>query len=350
MKILVVQQKMIGDVLTSSILFEALREKYPKAQLDYVINTHTHAVVEHNPYIDNFVFITPEIEKSKLKFYRFLKTIKKEKYDIVIDVYGKLGTALISAFTAAKTKIAYHKKYTAFVFSHTVQRLKKPQHNASLAIENRLKLLEPLDITFKNRVPQIYLKPQEISNAKKYLERSKIKDSKPLFMISVLGSSPIKTYPAKYMAELLDSLVANTKDAQILFNYIPKQKTEAKAIFDYCLPETKKHIFFDVFGKSLREFLAITQQCDALIGNEGGANNMAKALNIPTFTIFSPYLNKANWYSKNEPGHNIAIHLSDYIPYGETDKNEAKKDPEMFYLKLKPEFIEPELKKFLSNL
>ena len=341
---------MIGDVLTSSILFEALREKYPEAQLDYVINAHTYAVVKHNPYIDNFVFITPEIEKSKLKFYRFLKTIKKEKYDIVIDVYGKIGTALISAFTAAKTKIAYHKKYTAFVFSHTVQRLKKPHHNASLAIENRLKLLEPLDITFKNRVPQIYLKPQEISNAKKYLESSNIQDNKPLFMISVLGSSTIKTYPAKYMAELLDSLVANTKDAQILFNYIPKQKTEAKAIFDYCLPETKKHIFFDVFGKSLREFLAITKQCDALIGNEGGANNMAKALNIPTFTVFSPYLNKANWYSKNEPGHNIAIHLSDYIPYGETDKNEAKKDPEKYYLKLKPEFIKPELKNFLSNL
>ncbi|WP_055445435.1 glycosyltransferase family 9 protein [Lacinutrix himadriensis] len=350
MKILVVQQKMIGDVLTSSILFEALRAKYPDAQLDYVINSHTYAVVENNPFIDNFVFITPEMEKSKRSFYRFLKTLKKEKYDVVIDVYGKLSSTLISKFTSAKTKIAYHKKHTAFVFTHPIKRLKKPENNASLAIENRLKLLEPLAIPFKNTTPKIYLKPEEITNAKTYLETANIQSNQPLFMISVLGSSPIKTYPAKYMAALLDSLVANKKDAQILFNYIPKQKEEAKAIYDYCLAETQKHIYFDVFGKSLRAFLAITQQCDALIGNEGGANNMAKALSIPTFTIFSPYLNKANWFSENEPGNNVAIHVSDYIPYNETDKAEAKKDPEKYYLKLKPEFIKPELKTFLSTL
>lgn len=350
MKILVVQQKMIGDVLTSSILFEALRAKYPDGQLDYVINSHTYAVVENNPFIDNFIFITPEMEKSKIAFYRFLKTLKKKKYDVVIDVYGKLSSTLISRFTSAKIKIAYYKKHTAFVLTHPISRIKKPENNASLAIENRLRLLEPLGIPFKNRVPKIYLKLKEITSAKKYLETSQIQSSKPLYMISVLGSSAIKTYPAKYMAILLDTLVEHKKDAQILFNYIPKQEEEAKAVYDYCLAETQKHIYFNVFGKSLREFLAITQQCDALIGNEGGANNMAKALNIPTFTIFSPYLNKANWFSENEPGNNVAIHLSDYISYNETDKAEAKKNPESYYLKLKPEFIKPALKKFLSNL
>lgn len=350
MKILVVQQKMIGDVLTSSILFEALREKYPDAQLDYVINSHTYAVVENNPFIDNFLFISPEIEKSKIKFYSFLKALKKEKYDVVIDVYGKLSSTLITKFTSAKTKIAYYKKHTAFVFSHPIKRLKKPKNNASLAIENRLKLLEPLDISFKNRIPKIYLKPEEITNAKQYLETTKIQSKKPLFMISVLGSSAIKTYPAKYMAALLDSIVETNKEAQILFNYIPKQKQEAQEIFDFCLVETQNHIYFNVFGKSLRAFLAITQQCDALIGNEGGANNMAKALNIPTFTIFSPYLNKTNWFSENEPGNNVAIHLSDYIEYNEKDITEAKINPEKYYLKLKPEFIKPALKNFISNL
>ena len=49
MKILVIQQKMIGDVLTSSILFEVLRAKYPNAQLDYLVNSHTLPVIENNP-------------------------------------------------------------------------------------------------------------------------------------------------------------------------------------------------------------------------------------------------------------------------------------------------------------
>jgi len=41
MKILVIQQKMIGDVLTSSILFEALRTQYKEATLHYLINENT---------------------------------------------------------------------------------------------------------------------------------------------------------------------------------------------------------------------------------------------------------------------------------------------------------------------
>jgi heptosyltransferase-2 len=350
MKVLIIQQKMIGDVLTTSILFEALKAKYPKAELHYVINSHTFPVVENNPFIDKFIFITPEIEDSKLKFYNFLKALKKEEYDAVVDVYGKLSSTFIALFSKAKTKIAYHKKHTAFVFSVTIKRLKRPENNSSLAIENRMRLIEPLGVSFKNFSPNIYLKDQEILIAKLYLEDSKINLDKPLFMISVLGSNPIKTYPARYMSKLLDHIVETNTNAQLLFNYIPKQKEEAKTVFDSCLPKTQKHIFFDVFGKSLREFLAITSHCNALIGNEGGANNMAKALNIATFTIFSPYLNKQNWFGENENTKHVAVHLSDFVSYNNTDLKKAKKQPKPYYLKFKPEFIIPKLKPFINQL
>ena len=349
MKILVIQQKMIGDVLTTSILFEALKAQYPKAELHYVINTHTFPVVENNPFIDKFIFITPEIEHNKLKFYAFLKLISKENYDAVIDVYGKLSSALISMFAKSKIKSAYYKKHTSFIYSHTIKRLKTPQNNASLAIENRMRLLEPLEVSFKNLNPKIYLTDEEILNAKLLLSEANINLNKPLFMVSVLGSSNSKTYPAHYMATLLNVIVETNTNAQLLFNYIPKQKEDAKAIFDSCLPETQKHIFFNVFGKNLREFLAITSHCNALIGNEGGANNMAKALNIATFTIFSPYLNKQNWFGENENNKHVAVHLSDFVSYNKTDLKEAKKQPKPYYLKLKPEFITPKLKAFINQ-
>ena len=37
MKILVIQQKMIGDVLVSSLLCNNLRKAYPSAQIDYMV-------------------------------------------------------------------------------------------------------------------------------------------------------------------------------------------------------------------------------------------------------------------------------------------------------------------------
>jgi len=348
MKILVIQQKMIGDVLTTSILFEALKQKYPISELHYAINSHTYPVVENNPFIDRFVFISPEMEKNKLKFFSFLKTIKKERYDVVIDVYNKISSNLISLFSNAKNKISYHKKYTSFIYDCSIKRLKQPENNASLAIENRFKLLESLEIEYTNILPKVYLTKKEVEGSKHFLEAHNIMIGNPLFMISVLGSSKKKTYPLQYMAALIDK-IADVEDSQILFNYLPNQKEHAKQVFDSCKPDTKKQIFLNVFGKSLREFLAITYHCKALIGNEGGATNMAKAMQIPTFTIFSPYLNKKNWFGENETKKHVALHLSDFISYSEKDLSNAKESPETYYLKFKPKFIIPYLKAFLSN-
>jgi len=350
MKILIIQQKMIGDVLTSSILFEALREKYPDAQLDYLINSHTFPVVQENPFINHFVFITPEIENSKLKFYKFLKYIKHQKYDVVIDVYGKISSNLISVFSDAKIRIAYYKKHTSFLYSHTLKRSKKPSSNVSLAIENRLRLLKFLHIDFKTYKPKITLLESEKKTAKLYLQNNGIVFSKPLYMISVLGSNPNKTYPFKYMSKVLDIIIQNKPNAQILFNYIPKQAEDARAILEACKPKTKQQIYFNVFGKNLRDFLAITSFCKAMIGNEGGAINMAKALDIKTFTIFSPGLNKQNWFGHEETNKHIAIHLADYINLEDKDYISAKANPKEAYLKLKPAFFIDELNLFINNL
>ena len=55
MKILVIQQKMIGDVLVSSILCENLRIAYPNAQIDYLIYDTTKSVLDGANYIDNLI-------------------------------------------------------------------------------------------------------------------------------------------------------------------------------------------------------------------------------------------------------------------------------------------------------
>ncbi|MEP5936492.1 MAG: glycosyltransferase family 9 protein, partial [Winogradskyella arenosi] len=154
------------------------------------------------------------------------------------------------------------------------------------------------------------------------------------------------------MAKVIDHLVVEQPESQILFNYIPKQEAEAKAILDLCTAETKKRIYFKVFGKSLRDFLAITAHCDALIGNEGGAINMAKALNIPTFTIFSPWIKKEAWNMFDDGKNHVSVHLKDYneAPYSEIKHPKVLKSKAAeLYLEFKPAYFEAALKTFLKR-
>lgn len=342
---------MIGDVLTTSILFEALKERYPNSELHYVINSHTYPVVENNPFIDKFIFVTPEMEKSKGKFYDLLIYIKKKQFDTVVDVYGKTSSNLMSLICGASTKISEKKWYTKWLYNHTFTNYKSTKSIAGLAIENRLQLLKPLDIdSSKIYKPKIYLTKKEIENAELFLKSSDIDLQKPLYMISVLGSGESKTYPFNYMAQVLDSIVEVKKDAQILFNYIPKQEEDAKSILKLCKDKTQSRIYFNVFGKSLREFLSITHHCTALIGNEGGATNMAKALNIPTFTIFSPWIKKDAWNSFEDDKQNVSVHLNDFQPEHYKSINHPKelKDKALeLYQKFNPELFEEILKNYL---
>lgn len=340
---------MIGDVLTSSILFEALRLKYPNAALHYLINQHTFPVVQNNPFIDHFIFFTPEMEKSKLKLFNLAKTIRKRKFDIVIDAYSKLSSNLISTLSGANIKISKYKSYSSFIYTHPITYKNESTSVAGLAIENRLQLLEPIDISLSKNIikPKIYVTDSEKEKAKQLLTESSINLSKPIFMMSVLGSGKDKTYPLDYMAHVIDFVVEQTQ-AQILFNYIPKQKEEAEAVLNLCKPDTQNHIYMSVFGNNLREFLALTSYCDALIGNEGGAVNMAKALNIPTFTIFSPWIEKKTWASF-EDEKNTSVHLKDYKPKFFRNQ-EVKKEALTLYKEFKPSYFSEALKTFLNTI
>jgi len=338
---------MIGDVLTSSILFEALRKQFPKAELHYLINTHTYPVVQNNPDIDRFILYSKEHSFGKLA-----KEIKAENYNVVIDVLSNIKTAILTGVSGAKIRISYDKVYTRPVSTDVFSRNMEAKTIAGSAIEKRLRLLSAISNDFPAEIkPKIYLKENEILEAKNTLKASKIDFDKTLFMIGALGSNEKKTYPLPFFAKVLDHIVKETQ-ANLLLNYIPNQKVQVKKLFDFCNAATQKNIFLNIYGNSLREFLALTYHCDALIGNEGGAINMAKALEVPTFSIFSPSLNKDNWNIYEDGIKNVSVHLKDFQPhfFNSSQYKFTEQKNVALYQKLNPELFKLKLNEFFKNL
>jgi heptosyltransferase-2 len=189
----------------------------------------------------------------------------------------------------------------------------------------------------------------ETAFAKAQLKKHQISNKKPLYMIGILGSSEDKTYPLSALAKVLDALILKT-NSQLLFNYMPKQVDDVATLYGLCQPKTQENIKVALYGKSLREFMALTQECDALIGNEGGAVNMAKALNIPTFAIFSPWIRKAAW-ALYENEQNMAVHLQDIQPelYKDTPLKTLKKEVDRHYKALDSGHVIAQLDLFLQK-
>lgn len=351
MKILVIQQKMIGDVLVSSIICNNLRTAYPNAQIDYLVYASTTPVLEGNPSIDNIILFEEKHRKSKSELAKLVFEIRAKKYDLLIDAYSKLESWTISLFSGAKRKISYKKPGRNFLYTDNVPFAPFPKTNLGLAIERRLSLLEPLDLKIEiDPIPKLFVSEKENQEALALLEKHNVRKDRKTIMISLLGSEKLKTYPLEFMSKVVD-FVADNANVNILFNYFPKQIEEAKTVFNACKPSTQEKIYFDLLGGDLRSFIALMNQCDVIIGNDGGAINMAKALEKPSFIIFSPWIEKKIWATFEDGIHHLSVHLKDYRAdlFEQKTEKMLKKEALSLYQEFKPEFFKDKIESFLKK-
>lgn len=134
MKILVIQQKRINNMLTSTIICNNLRTKHPDAIIDYMCYPNSVVVLKENPNIDNIIPLENKIRKSYPKLLQFIFQTKKKKYDAVIDVYCKLETNLITLFSGAKYKVSYKKWYLPVFYNYSYERFDAMKSEHGLAI------------------------------------------------------------------------------------------------------------------------------------------------------------------------------------------------------------------------
>ena len=80
---------------------------------------------------------------------------------------------------------------------------------------------------------------------------------------------------------------------------------------------------------------------------------MAKALSIPTFTIFSPWIKKEAWNMFDDGKKHVSVHLKDFdknIYQNVNHPKELKDRTKEVYKNFKPTYFEKLLKDFLNRL
>ncbi len=351
-KILVIQQKMIGDVLMSTLICKNLKRWNSSIHIDFIANRHTLDVIRNNPYIDEVVVFEDRFKKDKWGFFKFLRYNRKKKYDYIIDAYGKLESLLICLLVPAQHKIGFKKIYTSFFYSHAVKKKKVQEDSLQLSIKNRFQLLEPIMGDFpKNSQVEIHLTSEEIGLSREQMHAVLGKGNQAI-MVSAMGSSKNKTYPFEYMAQLME-IAFLTTNLPFILNYRPDQEEQIDALVDQLQPATKKAVMKSLTPNSLRDYMAKAYHCIAVVGNEGGAINIAKGLNKPTFAIFSPLIDPSGWHTEI-PNKCMAVNLKafffDAIDY--SDHRKLAKDPAKvleLYKMLKPDLFEKKWTDFLKS-
>jgi heptosyltransferase-2 len=349
-KILIIQNKRIGDVLISSVIANNYKAKFPESEVHFMAYDFTHGVISNNPNIDKIITINDKELKKIPVLFQLIRQIRKEKYDIIFDPYSKTQSKLICKFSGALQTIGHksRKKIGNWgYYTNPVTISKEKNKICGKAIEDRIHLLSKAgDFEPIAYEPKIFLTKEE----KKEIRLGKY-TSKKVVVLGILGSTPQKSMPYNYVAEIVD-FIASNYDVNLLFNYAPHQKEEAQKIYEMC--NNKSNIILDIYASSIRDFVKLMNQSAILVSNEGGTVHIAKALNKPTFTIFSPYVNKDHWASFEDGILHHSVHLLEMKPdlfdsFTFEERKKIEKNPDELYNQLTPELILPELEVFLKN-
>lgn len=348
-KILIIKNKRIGDVLLASIVANNLKMIYPDAQITFLCYDYAAPVLENNPNIDALIIANNTQLKKVENLMKLGMAIRKQKFDLVVDLYVKLQSQILSIYSGSPERIAFKKKVLPFSYTHQIALLKSGNSPYGKAIDDRVNILRYFDDKIDFDIyPKIFLTPEEIQNAKDIYSKHKVDLTKKTIMLGVLGSDPSKSLPLNYVADLLNFITQNY-DVNILFNYIPSQKPLVDQLLKLVTDQSK--IYSELLGKNIRAFMILMTQADLLIANEGGAVHIAKALDKPTFTIYSPYVNKEVWATFENEAKHKSVHLKECKPeiFNTLSKKQLKESSQKLYEKFTPDLILPQLEAFLNS-
>ncbi len=119
MKVLIIQTAFIGDVILATPVISELHRCQPGFTIDVLVRKGNESLLENFSGIRSVLVWDKRNSKTKQLLSTLFK-IRKEKYDIVINLQRFASTGLLTALSSAKTRIGFDKNPFAFAFSKAI--------------------------------------------------------------------------------------------------------------------------------------------------------------------------------------------------------------------------------------
>ena len=298
MKILLIKQTSLGDLIHSTLAVEAIKKQYPEAEIHFMVDRACAFAVENNPHIDQFFYYDQQkhfkrLKKNFLSVFSImgeilseLRKIRRHKYDIAIDLQGIERSVFYLYFCKAKKKFVKGKK----PFLKGFKNANKDDH----AIAELKGTLSLAGIDCKRSFPKIYLhEPSVKSLDEKLPEAFKTAASdkdKKLCVISPYTSWETKDVPVKNWLSAAD-LITKKEEGYFIFCATPDKKDELQKELDTHLPQfpaLKDKVLNFAGETNIQELLALISKSDLVMASEGATGHMASALDTPLCVVFGP--------------------------------------------------------------
>mgnify|MGYP003393251197 CR=1 FL=1 len=279
-KILIRGTNWIGDAVLTMPAVNAVRKRFPDAEISILVKPWVAELFENSPDIDRIIIYDDKKYSRLCGKRKLISDLKKYKFDMAILFQNAFEAAFLTYFAGIPIRYGYNTDGRGMLLTHKIvlsdETLNKHQ------VWYYLDLLRPLGINIEKPELSLKIGNKDKAAALNILKKNRIKKGD-----LIIGINPGASYghakrwfPDRY-AKLADRLIERHAANIILFG----SKDDKEVANE--IASLSSHKLINLAGKtSLSEAIALIERSRLFITNDSGLMHIAAALNVPVIAIF----------------------------------------------------------------
>ena len=283
-KILVRATNWVGDGVMSLPALEALRTRYPSAEIVLVAKPWVSQIYDHHPAVNRIIIYDAAGEhRGPQGFAKLVGQIRSEHFDMAVLFQNAFHAAWMAWRARIPVRIGYGLEGRGVLLTNSVPvpspALYGHQSNYYLQLLFRAGLMERIEPVKRIR---LNLESSEKTWAARELKSLGL--GGPRFLVALTPGAafgPAKRWLMERYADLADRLIGALNADVLIFGSSSERPLAEEIAHDM------NHTPTIMAGETtLREFMALLVQCRLVITNDSGPMHLAAALGLPVVAVF----------------------------------------------------------------
>lgn len=279
--ILVRMPNWLGDAVMATPILADLRNKWPQATLTAMCQGGVGSLLIGNPRIHEiFTFSRPNEFLRRQGKRDLIQRIRQGKYDLGIVLPNSFSSAWWLWRGHVKVRIGFASDWRSLFLTKALPFPK--ERGKEHLVRTYKRLLEPLGIPISDTLPELFVTDEEKFAAKQLLSQLRIPEGAKIVGINpgaAFGSAK-RWFPERFRT-VIEKLLKTPNLYVICFG----DEASAPLVHSICegLPSRVNNL---AGVTSLRELIALIEQCTVFLTNDSGPMHIAAALKTPLVALF----------------------------------------------------------------
>jgi lipopolysaccharide heptosyltransferase I len=277
MKLLLVRLGALGDIVHGLPVAAALRERYPDAQIDWLVDCRHTAILELVPVINRAIAVNSRNVAAAL---RTMSTLRREQYDAAIDLQGLVKSAAFARLSGARRVIGFDTPHLREKLASIFYSERNHPGGAAHVVDQNLSVLGLFGIDERPRRFPVTVPDSPALEA--VADRVARERRSGFALVNPGAAWPNKRWPAERFVEVV-SWMAEARGLLPVVLWGPGEQDVAGRIV-----ESSSGAAMLAPKTGIGDVLALSRAARLMLSGDTGPLHLAAAVGTPIVALFGP--------------------------------------------------------------